>query len=130
MNRWAERGERTMKETLLGLLSDLRAAREQGAAAIEQRQRARLAQLVAYARANSPYYRELYQGLPEYVDDPTLLPATDKKTLMGHFDDWVTDPEVTLKEARAFVENTDLAAEMFLGKYLLAFGSGTRGFRA
>ena len=119
-----------MKKTLLELLSDIRATRAQGLEAVLQKQRERFVAMVAYARANSPYYRELYQGLPEYVDDPTQLPATDKKTLMGRFDDWVTDPEVTLKEARAFVENTDLAAEMFLGKYLLAFGSGTRGFRA
>ena len=119
-----------MKETLLGLLSDLRAAREWGATAIEQRQRARLAQLVAYARANSPYYRELYQGLPEYVDDPTQLPVTTKKGLMARFDDWVTDREVTLEQARAFVEDRNNLGELFLGKYLLALGSGTRGFRA
>ncbi len=119
-----------MKETLLGLLNDLRTTREQGAATIERRQRARLAQLVAYARANSPYYRELYQGLPEDVDDPTLLPVTTKKGLMARFDDWVTDREVTLEQARAFVEDRNNLGELFLGKYLLALGSGTRGFRA
>ncbi len=119
-----------MKKTLLELLSEIRATRSQGLEAILQKQRERFVEMVAFARTHSPYYRELYQGLPEHIDDPTLLPVTEKKTLMEHFDDWVTDPEVTLKEARAFVENTDLAAEMFLGKYLLAFGSGTRGFRA
>ena len=119
-----------MKETLLGLLNDIRAAREQGAAAIEQRQRAHLAQLVAYARANSPYYRELYQGLPEYVDNPTLLPITTKMGLMTRFDDWVTDREVTLEEARSFVEDQNTRGELFLGKYLLAQSSGTRGLRA
>jgi hypothetical protein len=38
---------------------------------------------VAYARANSPYYRELYRKLPEQVDGPTLLPVTDKSKLMA-----------------------------------------------
>ena len=119
-----------MNETFLGLLSDIRTAREEGVAAIEQRQRARLAALIAYARANSPYYRELYQNLPERIDDPTLLPVTTKRGLMERFDDWVTDREVTLEQARAFVEDRNRIGELFLDKYLLALGSGTRGFRA
>lgn len=119
-----------MKESFLGLMSDVRTAREQGAAAIMQRQQARLAEMVAFARANSPYYRELYQDLPEHVEDPTLLPVTTKKGLMLRFDDWVTDREVTVEKARAFVENPDLVGELFLGKYIVAMGSGTRGFRA
>ena len=68
-----------MSESVLWLLRDVRRARKQGIAAIEQRQRARLAELVAFARANSPYYRELYEKLPERVEDPTLLPITSKK---------------------------------------------------
>ena len=58
------------------LLREARRVRSQGRAAIEQRQRARLAEIVVYARANSPYYHKLYQNLPERVEDPTLLPVT------------------------------------------------------
>ena len=54
-----------MSENTLQLLLDVRKARQQGPAAIKQRQRKRFAEMVAYARANSPYYRELYKGLPE-----------------------------------------------------------------
>lgn len=75
-----------MNESFLRLLRDVRRARKQGLAAIEQRQRARLADMVAFARDNSPYYRELYKGLPDRIEDPTLLPVTDKKKLMARFD--------------------------------------------
>ena len=74
-----------MSRSLLRLLRDARQARRQGPAAIERRQRVRLAETVTFARANSPYYRELYQGLSEQIDDPARLPVTDKKALMARF---------------------------------------------
>jgi len=117
----------SMSENILRLLLDIRRARKQGPAAINQRQRKRFAEMVAYARANSPYYRELYKGLPEQVENPTLLPVTDKKKLMARFDDWVTDREVTLEKVRPFVENRNLFGKEFLGKYLVITTSGTTG---
>ena len=118
-----------MSENTLQVLLDIRQARQQGPAAINKRQRNRLAEMVAYARANSPYYRELYKGLPENVEDPTLLPVTNKKKLMARFDDWVTDREVTLEKARPFVENPDLfgSGRQLLGKYFAITTSGTTG---
>lgn len=89
-----------MSERILWLLFDTYRARKQGRAAITQRQRARLAELVAFARAHSPFYGELYQGLPERVEDPTLLPVTDKKRLMARFDEWATDRAVTIEKPR------------------------------
>ncbi len=116
-------------ESFLWLLRDMRRARKQGPAAIERRQRERLAEMVAYARANSPYYRELYKDLPERVEDPTLLPVTDKKKLMAHFDDWVTDREVTLEKARPYVEDPDLFkfGKKLLDRYFVITTSGTTG---
>jgi phenylacetate-CoA ligase len=115
------------RDSFLGLLWDARRARKHGPAARAQRQRARLAELVAYARAHSPYYRELYKDLPARVEDPALLPVTDKKQLMTRFDAWATDREVTLEKVRAFIGNPDLIGERFLGKYLVATTSGTTG---
>ena len=96
------------------LLLDARRARKQGLNAIWQRQRTRLAEIVTYARANSPYYRELYQHLPERIKDPALLPVTSKKILMPHFDEWATDREVSIEQVSAFVDNPDLIGERFL----------------
>ncbi|SPL89996.1 Coenzyme F390 synthetase [[Actinomadura] parvosata subsp. kistnae] len=111
------------------LSRDARHALREGPAAIERRQRARLAEIVTYARAHSPYLRRLYRDVPEQADDPALVPVTDKKTLMAHFDEWVTDPEVTLEKAEAFVSDPERAGERFLGRYLLATTSGTSGLR-
>lgn len=91
------------------------------------RQRARLAEMVAYARENSPYYRDLYRDLPGRVEDLTLLPVTSKRELMARFDDWATDREVTIDKARAFAGNPNLIGERFLGRHTLATTSGTTG---
>ena len=90
-------------------------------------QRPRVAELVAHARAHSPYYRELYAGLPSTVDTTETLPVTDKKALMARYDDWATDRAVTLTAARAFVADPALSGEKFLGEYLAVTTSGTTG---
>jgi phenylacetate-coenzyme A ligase PaaK-like adenylate-forming protein len=111
------------------LARDARLAVREGHAAIMRRRRGRLAELVAHARADSPYYRELYRDLPEQVDDPALLPVTDKKTLMGRFDDWVTDRQVTFERVEAFVTDPGLVGHRFRGRYLVATTTGTSGLR-
>ena len=118
-----------MRESLLWLLRDARSATKHGQAAVELRQRARLAEMVAFARANSPYYRERYGDLPEQVEDSTLLPVMGKKELMARFDDWVTDRTLTIEQVRAFVDNPNLVGEPFLGKYTVTTTSGTSGTR-
>ncbi|WP_214413932.1 hypothetical protein [Sphaerisporangium fuscum] len=118
-----------MGENPRQIARDARRALREGPAAIERRQRARLAEMVAYARAHSPYYRELYQGLPEKVDDPALLPVVDKKMLMARFDDWITDREVTLERVQEFVADPTLVGERFQGRYMVATTSGTSGLR-
>ena len=116
-----------MTADLLRLLIDVRGASKGGIDAIVARQRLRFAEIVAYARSSSPYYRELYRGLPPEIADPITLPVTDKKALMARFDDWATDRDVTLEKARAFASNADLIGERFLGKHTLATTSGTTG---
>lgn len=54
------------------LLLDNRRAYRGGPAAVAARQRARLAAQVDYARTRSPFYRQLYAGLPERVEVPPL----------------------------------------------------------
>ena len=94
-----------MSERMWRLLRDARRTRTQGSAAIQARQRARLGEMVAFARTHSPYYRELYQSLPDGIRDPARLPVTDKKKLMTRFNDWVTDREVTFEQVRALVHD-------------------------
>lgn len=115
----------------LRLLLDARRAYRGGPAAVAQRQRGRLAALVDYARTRSPFYRQLYAGLPERVEDPRLLPVTDKQSLMDRFDDWVTDPCITRQRVQAFVADPALIGQR-LGAhtgYTVATTSGTTGTR-
>lgn len=116
-----------MSERLLPLVLDASTARRRGRTALERRRRTRLAEMVAFARARSTYYGELYRGLPVQVEDPTLLPVTSKQALMPRFDDWVTDREVDLERVRAFAGDPDLIGERFGGRYTLATTSGTTG---
>lgn len=113
----------------MSLAGDGRRAVRLGAEEIARQQRGRLIDLVAYAREHSPYYRELYAGLPDRVEDVTLLPVTDKKRLMARFDDWVTDREVTRERVEAFVADLDLVGAPFQDGYLVATTSGTSGVR-
>lgn len=115
------------RESTLHLLLDARRARKQGAGTIARRQHDRLAELVAFARARSPYYREHYRDVPTDASDPGQLPVTRKDALMARFDDWATDRAVTLDRARAFVDRPDLIGERFLGQYTVVTTSGTTG---
>src|SRR5688572_29318210 len=58
------------------------------------RQKARLNELVKFARRNSRFYAEKYRGLPEVITDVCQLPPVTKLELMEHFDDVVTDPSI------------------------------------
>lgn len=113
----------------MSLLRDARAARKQGGQAIERRQRERLADMVAFARAHSPHYQQLYRGLPERVSNPALLPVTSKAELMARFDDWVTDPAVSLAATRAFVEDPTRIGHKLADRYTVVTTSGTTGAR-
>ena len=113
----------------LRLLLDARASRRGEAEGLARRQRDRLAEMVRHARTSSPYYRRHYQGLPAHITDPQLLPATAKAELMVHFDEWVTDPAVTLADVEAFVADPALIGHQLLGRYTVATTSGTTGVR-
>lgn len=119
----------SMNENTLSLFFDIHKARVQGPAAVMQRRRRRLTGMVAFARSHSPYYRNLYQHLPEQVENPKLLPVTGKKELMSNFNEWVTDPNVTYERVNTFIDNPDLVGELFRGKYLVGTSSGTTGHR-
>ena len=114
-------------ESLFWLLRDARRARKRGPEAIAQRQRTRLAEIVAHVRAQSPFFRELYKDLPDRVEDLRLLPVTDKRRMMAHYDEWVTDRAVTVEKVRAFISDRNLIGERFLDKYTALTTSGTTG---
>ncbi len=98
-----------------------------GPSAVVARQSERLAELVAFARARSPYYQHLYQDLPSRIGDIRQLPPVTKPELMAHFDEWVTDPAVTRVGVEAFVADLSQVGRRFLGRYLIYTTSGATG---
>lgn len=92
----------------------------------EEIQRLRLKEVVEHAREKSPYYKKLYQNVPENF---TLadLPPTDKKMLMENWNDWVCDRDLSLQEAEKFMEDTDNIGRKLKKKYLVFTTSGSTG---
>ena len=86
----------------------------------------RLKDLVAYAKANSDYFGELYANLPEDFK-LTDLPITSKKQLMPHFEKWVTNPEITQKKLDDYFSDLEHIGEPFLEKFAVLTTSGTTG---
>lgn len=96
--------------------------------AIADRQHKRLHELVHHARTASPYYRHLYRDVPSGSVDVRSLPVTVKRELMDHFDDWVTDPDITIEALRRdFLADPSLAGAPYLGRYHVVTTSGTTG---
>lgn len=93
---------------------------------IRKLQEKRFRDVLRHARENSPLFRELYRDLGE---EPALseLPVTTKSFLMKHFDDWVTDPAVTLERCKAFMEDKDNIGRRMDGKYMVCQTSGSTG---
>jgi phenylacetate-coenzyme A ligase PaaK-like adenylate-forming protein len=95
---------------------------------IARRQQARLEDIVRHARTVSPYYRNLYRHLEPGPVKLASLPVATKRDLMAHFDDWVTDPAISLESLRRdFLADHSLLGARYLGRYHVATTSGTSG---
>jgi len=90
-------------------------------------QQTRLAELVAFARTNSPLYRKLYDHRPSQINKLDELPMVTKPQLMVNFDDWVTDPAVTRNNVEAFVADKSRVGQPYLNRYMVWTSSGTTG---
>ena len=91
------------------------------------RQQARLSSLLyALAHGSSLYAHHLRDYL-----DPSVqlrsLPVISKAELMARFDEWVTDPEITLAGLQAFTADPKRIAEPYLGRYVVWESSGSSG---
>jgi phenylacetate-CoA ligase len=93
---------------------------------LERFQRERLEELVRYAAARSPFWRErVPSGDFELAD----LPATGKTELTEHFDELVTDPRLKLDALLEHLAEIDDDA-LYLGEYRVMTSSGSSGRKA
>jgi len=105
---------------------DVMAANHDSARGLARRRQARLAQLLDAALNGSRLYRELLAGATARtpLED---LPVVTRSQLMERFDDWVTDPCLTLDGLRAFTADPSRIAEPWQGRYMVWESSGTSG---
>lgn len=89
-------------------------------------QQKRLKELISYVKKNSPYFAELYKNVNENTP-LSSLPVTDKKQLMGNFDSWMTDSNITRSKVEQFMSNMSNVGTKLDGKYLVYTTSGSTG---
>jgi len=110
----------------LGAVSmDVLACAHATTAALEARQKTRLAALVTAAVRGSALYRERLQGMAPGATSLGAMPSVTRAELMARFDDWVTDPALHLSELQAFTADPQRIGQPYLGKYLVWESSGT-----
>src|SRR3954463_5415141 len=99
-------------------------------AEIEALQQRRLDDAVRHAASKSAFYRELYRGVA--LDGPidlSRLPVVTRDELMGRFDDWVTDPQLTLSGLEGHLQTFAGPDGYYLGRYRVLTTSGSSGRR-
>ena len=108
--------------TMIKTYSGNRFSRDKLAAVQEDR----LKKLVLFSKANSPFYKNLYQHTGA---DFRLagLPPVSKPEMMADFDRVVTDRHVSMKRVDEFCEDLDHVGRMLDGKYLVFKTSGSTG---
>lgn len=93
---------------------------------IAEVQKKRLNALVKMAKEKSPFYKRLYADVGE---DFSLsdLPPVSKPELMSHFDEVLTDRNITMERIENFTQNLDNIGRMIDDKYLIFKTSGSTG---
>lgn len=106
---------------------DVAAAGHSKRDAIAARQHARLLRLLKTAAQGSTLYRERLKGFSTATMDLAAIPFVTKHELMQRFDQWVSDPALTLPELREFLADPACIGTPYLGKYIVWESSGSGG---
>jgi len=113
--------------TPIAVALDAWTAQRGGSVLVRQRQEQRLAALLDYARARSPFYAEQYRDLPAEIKDIQELPPVTKARLMERFDEWVTDPAVRRIALEQWIGDLSHLGQNYLDQYLVCTTSGSSG---
>lgn len=97
---------------------------------IENYQWKQVKKMVDYAKANSPYYDEMYAGKPiESLKDFSKMPTIDKRIMMEEFNK-INTVGLIKTECMDYAVKKELAKEYlgyYLDKYVVGLSSGTSG---
>lgn len=99
---------------------------------IGKMQNKKLRKLLRYAYDHSAYYRRTFEDAGITRDQMETLPLSafpvmDKASLMEHFDEIVTDPELKQQELREFDKNSSIKEKLYRGRYHIVHSSGSTG---
>lgn len=99
---------------------------------VQALQNKKLRKLLYYAYDHSNYYKEVFgkNGIArEQIGSLPLsaFPTMDKNSLMEHFDEIVTVPDIRQEELRKFDETDSVNQKLFKGKYHVVHSSGSTG---
>lgn len=97
------------------------------AASRARRRQERLVRLFDAAGRGSRLYRRLIGERDPSTLPLSALPVVRKPELMAQFDDWVTDPRLTLPSLRRFAADPALIGEPFEGGFVVWESSGSSG---
>src|SRR5438270_6135393 len=103
------------------------AAAQQTPAGLAALQRRRLGELLQSVAQRSAFYRRALRSRTPADVALHELPVVTKAEMMGRFDEWVTDPQLTLDGLRAFTADRRRIGEAYLDRYLIWESSGTSG---
>lgn len=94
---------------------------------IRRRAAQRLHELISFARAQVPLYRQLYRDLPHAGVPLQQLPVVCKSELMRDIEASLSDRTVTCAALQQFLERADAIGQPFMGRYSVWTTSGTTG---
>ena len=101
--------------------------RHSGDKAIRANAEQRTVELIAFACAHSPVYRDAWRSLHDGALALHLLPVVTKRELMARFDDWVTDPGVTRAGTEAFLADRTRVGGRYAERFVVWKSSGSTG---
>jgi phenylacetate-coenzyme A ligase PaaK-like adenylate-forming protein len=93
-------------------------------------QRRRLRDLVAHAKAHSPFHAERLNGVDPESFHLADLPTLTKPIMMDNFDGFVTDPRLKRADLEAFMSDPARLGQLYLGEFAPSRTSGTQGIQA
>jgi phenylacetate-CoA ligase len=94
---------------------------------IQRRSARRLHELISFARAQVPLYRQLYRDLPRTGATLAQLPVVTKTALMRDIEASLSDRTVTRAALLRFLERSDAIGHPFMDRYSVWTTSGTTG---
>ncbi len=94
---------------------------------IQRRSARRLREMIAFARAQVPLYRQLYRDQPRTGVPLSSLPIVSKSDLMRDIEASLSDREVSRAALLQFLEHGDAVGQPFMNRYSVWTTSGTTG---